>query len=250
MTRDRSAMVRKLKTALERRVSPRLEMAVISLCTGASGFLVSFGLLRGGLERMWLRYLVALIAAYLVFFCLLRLWLHLRGRRIGAQDAPDLTDVVLDLPVPSPAGFSGGGGQFGGGGASATFDGPRIVPLVVAEPQGSTAPDLDIFDADEAVIPLPLVAALASALLASVWVVYLAPTMLAELLVDSALVGGLYHRIRRDSPRSWVATALRRTALPFAATCVLFVLAGWFVQSKLPEAKSIGDAVRYLQAHR
>jgi hypothetical protein len=74
--------------------------------------------------------------------------------------------------------------------------------------------------------------------------------MLAELLVDSALVGGLYHRIRREPPRSWVATALRRTAFPFAATCVLIVLAGWFVQSRLPEAKSLGDAVRYLQTRR
>ncbi|MCC7063662.1 MAG: hypothetical protein IT456_12720, partial [Planctomycetes bacterium] len=55
-------------------------MALITAFTGASGLIVSFTLLRLGLERMWLRYLLALVAAYLVFFCLLRLWLHFRGR--------------------------------------------------------------------------------------------------------------------------------------------------------------------------
>lgn len=257
MPRDRRALVQKLRIALERRSSPRVEMALIALCTGASGFLISFCLLRFGLERIWLRYLVAIFAAYFVFFCLLRLWLHLHGRRIRMEDAPDpsdgldLGDALLDFRPLRP-GFEGGGGQFGGAGASSALDGPRIAPAVLAESQSDAASSSDLFDADEAVavVPLLLVAALASALVASVWVVYLAPTLLAELLIDGALVGGLYHRIRRESSGSWLFTALRNTALPFAATCLVFVLAGWFVQFMVPEADSIGDAVRYLQAHR
>lgn len=250
MRRDRTEIVRKLQVALERRGSPRADMALITAFTGASGFLVSFTLLRLGLERMWLRYLLALVAAYLVFFCLLRLWLHFRGRKLDSRDIPDLSDAAFELPLPDSAGLSGAGGAFGGGGASASFDGSRGVPASMARPPSSSAPDLDALDADEAAIPLLLVAALVGALLASLWAVYIAPSILAELLVDTALVGGLYHRLRRQSTGSWVVTALRSTALPFAATCLLFVLAGWFVQSRLPEARSIGEALRLLQSQR
>lgn len=225
-------------------------MALITLCTGASGFLFSYGLLRLGFERMWLRYLVALLAAYLVFFCLLRLWLRLRGRRLESPDASDFADALSEVRLPSAGGFRGGGGQFGGGGASSSLEAPRFASATLVQPAEATAPGLDLPDADEAAIPLLVVMALVGALLASLWVVYIAPGMFAELLVDTALAGGLYHRLQRDSARSWVVTALRSTALPFGITCILFVGVGWFVQSRLPEAKSIGDVVRYLQTER
>lgn len=106
MARKRKAIVGKLRAALERRGSPRLEMAVITLLTGASGFLASFALLQVGLDLMWLRYWVALFAAYLVFFGLLRLWLRLRGRKFGVRDLPDPSDLIVDLPLPGPAPYA------------------------------------------------------------------------------------------------------------------------------------------------
>ena len=226
-----------------------MEMSVIALGTGAAGFLASSTLLHLGLYAMWLRYLIALAVAYLVFFALLRLWLLLRGRRIEARDVSDLTDVVLELRLPRPNGLAGGGGQFGGGGASALIDGKRALPAAVVEAKSGAASSLDLFDPDEAVLPLLLIAALLAALLAAVWIVYSAPSLFAELLVDGALVGGLYRRLRRNESRSWISTILRNTALPFAATGLLFVAAGWFIQSRIPEARSIGDAVRQMRSN-
>lgn len=256
MPRQRRALVERLEEVLERRGVPRVEMAVITLCTGASGFLASAALLRLGLATMWLRYLLALLIAYLVFLGLLRLWLALHRRRLEASDAADLADAVPDLDLLLGRGlrggaraFEAGGGKFGGGGASASFahSGAPDPGAMASGADGPASAAADLLDADELVLPLALLAALVGALLASAWVVYTAPGLLAELLVDSALVGGLYHRLRRHPSGPWYVTALRKTALPFAATCLLFVLVGGFVQSRLPEARSFGDVLRHVR---
>lgn len=256
MKAHREALLRRMTATLERRGSPRAEMAVIALCTGTAGFLASWGLLQFGLERIWFRYLLALFAAYVVFFALVRLWLYLHSRRARSIDFDDLVDPiegVLEAALSDPPDAGGGlgsGGEFGGGGASATFDGSQeaAVPGRVLSNVRPSAPDL--FDADEVVLPLVIVAALAGALLASGWVVYSAPGLLAELLLDGALVGGLYRRLRSGRPEDWLTIALRKTLLPFLVTGALVLFAGWFMQSRLPEAHSLGDVMRHLHDAR
>jgi hypothetical protein len=46
----------------------------------------------------------------------------------------------------------------------------------------------------------------------------------------------------------WLAIALRKTAIPFLVTSLLFVLGAWFLQARLPQARSMGDVVRHLEA--
>jgi hypothetical protein len=94
-------------------------------------------------------------------------------------------------------------------------------------------------------IPL-LVAALAVGLaLSSLYVIYSAPTLFAELLLDGALAATLYRRLRGIETRHWVSTALRRTVLPFATTAVFVSVAGWGLHQFAPGAQSVGDAFRY-----
>ncbi len=232
-------------------------MAVIVALTGAAGFLASVGLLELGFERMWLRYLLSLLAAYLVFLCCVRIWMRLHENGGEAGDAPDWFDgepSLLDWTEVS-ADSSDVGSGFGGGGASAYFGqgspGPPAAHSspVAAHKANSTdaVPDLGGLDADELALPLAALAALAAALFASAFVVYGAPVLLAELLLDGLVAGGLYRRLRRQPPGAWYAIALRKTLLPFAATGLVFVLAGWFVQSRLPEALTLGDVVRHGQ---
>ena len=88
--------VERVRRLLMRRGMPRVLMSLILAATGAAGFLVSFALLHMGVERMWLRYPFAVLAAYGVFLFLLRVWLHLQ-RHSWTDLMPDdlnLTNVA------------------------------------------------------------------------------------------------------------------------------------------------------------
>ena len=114
-----------------------------------------------------LRYLLALLAAYGAFFLLVRLWLLLHGRRLALRRLPDIADAAFDFGLPRPGGFRGGGGQFGGGGASARIDGgQRLSRSIAAEPERATRGGIDLPDADDILLPLLLLASLVAALLA------------------------------------------------------------------------------------
>ncbi|MDP1792256.1 MAG: hypothetical protein Q8L12_16940 [Methylibium sp.] len=81
------------------------------------------------------------------------------------------------------------------------------------------------------------------ALARQIYVVYVAPVLFAELLLDGALSYTLYRRLRAgdDSPH-WFTTALRRTALPFALTAVFLAIVGMALSAYAPGARSLGEA--------
>ncbi len=257
---NRKQLVARAKARLS---MPRLQMAVIVAATGGAGFLASYLLLEAGLGRMWLRYPLAVGLAYLVFFLLLRVWLA--WQRHGFD--PDLPDLGLDLAdggggggggAGTGASWGGKGGSFGGGGASSSFESPGVAlpapsspaPAArvagVARSRGSSAGsgfDLDL-DLDELLV-VAVVAALALSLAAAaVYVVSLAPVLLAEVLADGLLSVGLYRRLKRPHPGHWAAGALRRTWVPALVVAVLFTAAGAVLQQLAPEARSIGGAWR------
>ena len=85
------------------------------------------------------------------------------------------------------------------------------------------------------------VVALLAGLVASLHVVYIAPVLLAEILVDKLLLGGLYKRVKHIERKHWLQTAVRKILLP-ALLCVLFFgLTGGSLQTVAPEAKSVGE---------
>jgi len=249
----RSLVVLRLQRELEEGSWPRLQMSLIVALTGAAGLLFSFLLLRAGVEGMALRYPLALAGAYAVFLFLLWLWLRTQASDYG--DVPDPTGL---LPDPGGGGGSceaslpmqaGGGGDFGGGGASASFDGPGSgwAGGEASPPSSSSSSIGDAvgsFDAAELAIPLIAVALAVGLALASLYVVYVAPVLFAELLLDGALSYTLYRRLRAgdDSPH-WFTTALRRTALPFALTAVFLAAVGWALSAYAPGARSLGEAL-------
>ena len=103
------------------------------------------------------------------------------------------------------------------------------------------------FDADaDAIWVLVAVAALGAAGLAVSYILWIAPALLAEMLVDAIIVGTVSRQMGLLERRDWTATVIRRTWLPAAVIVLTLMLGGWALQQAAPEARSIGPAVRTL----
>lgn len=254
-------------------------MSLILAATGAAGFLASFLMLHLGVSRMWLRYGLAVLLAYAVFLLLLRIWVYLHSRETKGNVSDYLLDVVptdfssLSHAGEAPASAFGGGGDFGGAGASGSWNGGVSAGMAHAAPScdvggvgvsGGSAgggggdagsgllSGLDIFDADSegCVFFLLALALVVAGTLAALYVVYAAPLLLAEILVEGVLLSGLYRGMKRAQRGDWLGAAVRRTWLPVLLTLVTFAAAGYFLQRAAPRARSIGEAWRMVSSDR
>lgn len=238
---DRSRNVHKVREELERDGYPRLQMSPIVALTGGAGFGFSYGLLQGGVHAMALRYPLALGLAYLVFLLLIWLWLR--------TSASDWVDGNLDVPSGSwspdngDGVSSGQGGDFGGGGASGSFDGPSFGGS--SDSTGRALGSLDIDGGDELAIPLAVIALVVGMALASLYVVYVAPALLAEVMVDGAISYALYRRLRHHERRHWISAVARHTVWPFLITAVFLAGMGWGMAKYAPGALSIGQVIAH-----
>jgi hypothetical protein len=244
-------------------------MSLILAATGAAGFVASFAMLHLGVWRMWIRYPLAVLFAYGVFIVLLRVWLFLHGRAARGR-VPDLdlhaADVATDIALDSVdlarerLDTFGGAGDFGGGGAGGGWGDGLSAGLRQAAPAydagsasvgggggGSGGGDwlsgLDFdLDSEGCVFFLLAVALVVAGVCASLYVVYAAPLLLAEILVEGVLLSGLYRGMKRAREGDWLGAALRRTWLPVLLTVVTFAAAGYLLGRAAPRARSIGEA--------
>jgi hypothetical protein len=278
--RERSRAVERVKRRLLRRGTPRLLMTVILLATGTAGFLGSFLMLHIGLTRMWIRYTLAVGLAYAVFLLMLRLWLQAYQRARTAEprhhrshlNLPDVDLTDWEIRSSSSGGgsaedFRFGGGGFGGGGAGGSFAEDEVNQLAVGggspasgfgkmdasdfaisagNSKGGGGGNLDLdLDEDAWVIILPVIA-VAGTVIACLYVVYAAPSLMAEMLVDGVLLTGLYRRVRVVDHQRWLHDVIRRTWIPILLVVILFMIAGYGMQKVVPKAKSIGDVWRHV----
>lgn len=214
----RTQVVGLLQRQLEADSYPRLQMGLIVALTGGVGLLCSFVLLRLGMSTMALRYPLALLGAYVFFLFLLWLWI-----RATAQDYGDIPDVSGLLPNGS------------------------------AEPVSCAPVEVEagaLLEADELVIPLAVIGLAVCVMLASLYVVYLAPVLFAELLFDGVLSYTLYRHLRASQDEHWLGTAVRRTAWPFGITALVLVGAGVAMAAYAPGARSVGEVIHRVHASR
>ncbi len=234
----------RIKRRLEQDSFPRIQMSLIVGLTGAAGLLFSFVMLELGVTSMALRYPLVLLMAYGVFLVLL--WLWLRTKAEDYVDIPDLSGLVPNGSGDCAPAFEGGGGNFGGGGASGSFDGPASFAPVESDASPLSEAASAVGDgADELAIPLLVVAFALGLALASLYVVYAAPILFAELLVDGALSWALYRRIKAADSPHWLESAVRRTALPFLLTGVFVAATGAAMAAYAPGAQSIGQVMQH-----
>lgn len=241
LTRD--SEVNRVRNALLRESFPRVQMFILVSFTGASGFLASFLMLRlGGIEGMALRYVLAMGVAYLAFLGLLWIWLRWRADDF-LDPVADAVDLAGNLPDLSHLDFSGavrgGGGSFDGGGASANFD--------IAGGAGDSVSDKlgVIAEAEEAAIPIAVIVLIGAIVLSSLFVIYSAPLLFAEIIVDGVLSASLYRRLRGMQHNHWIHAALKRTFWPFVLTTLLVGVCGVAMEMLAPGAQSVGEVLRY-----
>ena len=225
---ERERRIEVIKRRLLQSSMPRLQMSLILLLTGLAGFLASFSLLQLNVSRMWIRYPIAILIAYGVFLLLLRLWLWIYGRDMEVD--LDSADVVLELP-------SGGSGSSEVSHFNASADIGDSHTGVSSSWWSGIDFDLDLEEGWFLVIAIIV---LIGALIASLYIIYIAPLLLAEILIDGVLLVGLYKRVKHIDQQHWLRAAIRRTVIPVLLIAMFFSIAGFAMQRIAPEAHSIG----------
>lgn len=248
MDTERARRIELIRQRLIRHGLPRLQVSLILSVTALAGFLTSYTLLSFGVLRMWLRYPAAILAAYFVFLLLLALWLWVQRRSFDLD--PDLPEGVTDaLPAPHEHVGFGGGDDFGGAGSGASWQSVNASPSPGISSQGSNSSSgiLDL-DLDDGWLIVLAIVAIVGGLIASFYVIYIAPALLAEILVDGALIAGLYKRVKPIQERHWLRSALRKTVVPAILVTLCFTVAGYSLQKAIPEAHTIGEAWKYVRS--
>ena len=252
---------------LQRRYSLRMHICAILLATTSSGILFSKILLLLGVVDFKIRYPVAVVFSYLVFFACVKLWLcwisPIREAKTSAAD-------WIDLPAPSSArgaedavsAFHNGGGLFGGGssgggGASGFFDHPDTIsgPGAVFQQHlttsgGSSSESIgdaasgvaDALGDDNIAVAVIVLAVLVITILASsILIIYNAPTILSEAAFQGVLAASLIKKTRAVSDTGWVGSILKATWKPFAVSLGAAFFGGMVLHSFYPQAVKLAD---------
>jgi len=236
---------------------PRLHMVLILALAAVGAFLTSASLVALGSTSMGLRYALAVVGGYLFFLLFVRVWIAYqtrnwsfgRRKRQELRDSIDPSDLNLpdlsalgDLASSAGGGFSGGGGSFGGAGASGSFGDGSVT-------EGSSSALDGVSGGDgEGVAILIAVVALLGGLLALGFVVYSSPILLAEVLLDVAVVGAIYRKNQRHERGHWAAGVLGRTYKPALVLAVFAAIFGLAIQSVAPEQHTLGAVLEAYDA--
>ncbi len=189
--------------------SPKLTMASFVLLAGLIAFVVSTLLLKVGVESMAMRYAVGLAFGYLTLCISLWLWTgsHPKNIALSPEDA-------------------------------AESEHPRT-----AQHRSKT----DYLDVGNA-LPSNMVdlefLLLFVLLGAAFWLIYAAPTLMAELTLDSVISVQLYQRLRRADAQPYLYTFWQLTRVSLFFTALVVVGGAWLLQHFVPGALTLGDVLR------
>jgi len=260
---EEPASAEALRKSISARYAVRLHCALILCACFGVGLFVTKLMLIVGVHAMWLRYAVALVAAYLTFLLGVRIWLSYAGfeRRMLPARRSSLADN-LDLPSFGGGGggssggsagsiFRGGGGRSGGGGASFAFgDGARVDPaptsgfLSSSSHRGSGG-GFSLDFGDDGWVIVALIALVLAVSGSVVWLIYAAPTILADAAFAALLSAGLVKSTRHIASGGWVASVVGHTWIAFGAVFALALTFALVAQHRFPEARTIVDIVRH-----
>jgi len=233
----RERTIQRVRALLQRRGLPYLQMTLVVAATGLAGFLASALLHWIGLTAMGLRYPIAVGFAWLAFLGLIGLWILFHRReqrrvRVGPPSSGDLVDATTggdiyfdgSIGAPSSASktsISGGSGKSGSGLGDIDGDGVLLIVVIL------------------------IVVAAVAALIACLYVIFEAPILFAEVLVDGALLAGVARSLRRRTPTEhWTTGVIRRTWKPAVVLLVVFTVVGFAIQYFVPGATTMGEAIR------
>lgn len=207
--------------------------------------------MQAGLERLSVRWALALTGTYLLYLLALRVWC----RWLLSRDNGD-----LELPLDAMDGLSssngsfgdsslssGAGGDFAGGGASGSFDGGAGIPDVGEVAQGALEVAAGADEGAVVVVPLAVVV-LVAALIAggigfAVFGLFGIDVLLgvAVEIAFAAAGGAVAFRAGREG---WLQHAASRTAGPLLGILLIGVALGVVIDHWLPQVNSLPQAIR------
>lgn len=268
---DEAGGKKRLAGMLGKRFFLRFHLSLILGFSFAVGLLATKLLLLAGLESLLIRWSLAVLFAYAGFLIGVRVWLAYIG--LGRQFGDG--DNGFDFPNADFSGsgssngstgasfvpeFSTGGGGFGGGGASGDFVGAGVVDGGNVSLSGASSGiklpdvdiDLDVGGGDDGCLAVLLLMVIAAVLLAvfgiGFYLVWQAPSLLAEAAFEAALAAGLIKSTRRITDPGWVGGAMKASWLPLLGIMALTALLAFIVETFVPEARTLLEAVRMLAA--
>jgi hypothetical protein len=256
----------------KRRYSLRFHMSLILFATICSGFLATRIMLALNLDNVLVRYPLAVIFAYFIFFISVKLWLKYVASSPTHKvhdNSPELLDVLPDMPISGPSGGSfyvgdvfHGGGEFSGAGAAGSFGDVHVgltdsgtdlfsdaidtgggIGDTVGEVAGEAA--ASVLGDDGGVVALVVFAVLAAIMAvvvgAGVYLVYEAPFILSEAAFEFVLAASLVRGTRRIDSADWMGSVFKTTSIPFAITLALTFLAGYLMHHYFPGVTRISE---------
>jgi hypothetical protein len=246
---------------LQRRHWLRLHMLLIVTATFLAGLLTTKLLMISGVDLLWLRYAIAVCAAYLTFLVIIRLWIWYVCYG-GGYDGSDGIDLfVRAMDKVEWVEIDGGG--FGGGGASGTWAAADGAPV---EMEISTAPSkvvgsggasdksgclsLDIGGDEGCYVVILLGVLIGVLLVAGGYLIYAAPAILGEAVFEALLAAALVRRTRKLAAAGWAGSVFQSTVWIFVAVLTISIALGWYAQKSCPDARRIRDAINCVAAAR
>jgi len=200
--------------------------------TALVGFLASVGMLKLGLEQMWLRYPLAVLFAWVVFLVLVRLWAEVTRAAMRMDEELARPDSQADDERES---------VWRGAPPEADMDQWRWWRDVL----DFLSRFLDFEGCLVIGAVIAFVATATGAAIALGSMILQAEALLAEVLLDAVLVTALYQRLRKKELEWWTSGVLRHTIKPVLLIMSCLILAGIFAHIYAPEALSIGGVWRH-----
>ncbi|MBX3654943.1 MAG: hypothetical protein KIS62_16110 [Ramlibacter sp.] len=212
-----------------------------------------------GSDSLAIRYLVTLGVGYMAYLLVLRLWAAwlLRDNPADVADVADVADALeagVDLStnvigrVRLPSIRSGGGGDYGGGGASADFSdaaGEGIGNLASGAIEVAAGSD------EGAVVVVPVVAVFLVGLavlfgMGSLMLLYFGTEALLAVAVELAFTYVAARTVVKVARGGWMQTVARLTWKPLLGALACAVLLGGTIDYFIPQAKSLPQAIRLI----
>lgn len=239
----------RLKKYLARRFFIRFHMSIILIGTILVGLISTKFLLAANVDSVVLRYPTVVIISYFAFFFFIRLWLlYIQYRDKIIENAVDLIDVPFDAQSSQPGSSTQysiecGSGEFGGAGASGSFEIPSGGVLQegassIAEATGETSASL-LEEGAVVLIPLMLIFALIFG--AGIFLIFEAPIILTEAAFEFVLAGALLKKVKEIDKPDWIGSVFKNTWIPFAFTLLLAVIGALLLSHMLPEATNLSE---------
>ncbi|AXI04200.1 hypothetical protein HYN46_15940 [Aquirhabdus parva] len=184
-------------------------MASFVLLAGLVAFIVSSLLLKVGTESMALRYAAGLFFGYLTLCLSLWLWTGSHPKHIASDlDANEMSKNSQSAHSSSKVDY---------------VDAANVLPTSIM--------DLEF---------LLLFVLLGG----TFWLIYAAPTLMAELTLDSVISVQIYQRLRRADVQPYLYTFWQLTRWSLFFTGLVVVGGAWLLQHWVPNALTLGDVLR------